>query len=487
MENIKSVSKRNLYILTALWGFVFGILFASLVRVPPLVCVLVILVAVTIYFAERHTIILIALCALALGALRFDIKDFHILAPAGSSGVVVSEPEQRDTDMRFVVKTDTGEKVLVSTDLFSNVKYGDFVTLSGIPKAPQPADYAKYLSKDDIYYVMNFAKITKTSEDNGFWLISNLLKIKSAFVEKMKQILPEPESSLLAGLVVAGKQALPKSIQDDFQHAGVIHVIVLSGYNITIIAEFMLLVFGFLGKRKAALASALGIILFTLMAGATATVLRAAIMILILLIGKIYGREGNSGRILLVTAVLMLLQNPKILVFDPSFQLSFLAMIALIYVAPILQSKLTGMKLIANSPTLDREQTISFKLVELLSVTLATQIVVFPYLLYNMGNFSTVFLFSNLLILFIVPYTMLIGFVATLLAFISTILAWPFAFISHLLLKYILFIAHFLGNLSFASIQIQNFPLWLTLLLYLVLGSILWRARSSPRTSPSLG
>ncbi|MBX4198887.1 ComEC/Rec2 family competence protein [Candidatus Parcubacteria bacterium] len=426
---------------------------------------------------------MIFLCALALGALRFDVKDFHELLPMESTGMVASEPEHRDMDTRFVFESDNGERALVSTDLLSGVQYGDRVEVSANFKVPgvivdetgRSFDYGAYLSKDDIYYTANFAKVAQIAESpssahgqasvdsrpTGSRLISGLLKVKNSFVEKMRQILPEPESSLLAGLIVAGKQALPKSILDEFRRAGVVHIVVLSGYNLTVISEFLLVLLAFLGKRRSALVSAVAIVAFTLMTGATATVVRAAIMILLVLLGRIIARPGSSPRILLFTGVVMLLENPKELVFDPSFQLTFLAMLALIYTVPIFERFLTKI------PE-------KFGLRTLLATTLGVQVVVLPYILYNMGNFSTVFLLSNLLILFVVPFTMLIGFAATILAYVSGIIAWPLAFISHLLLSWILFVAGFLGNLKWASIQIQSFPLWLTLLIYVVLGTLIF-------------
>ena len=472
-ENIKSVSRFNLYTLVSLWSFVLGILIASFVFVSPLVCILIIFVAFAIYFVEKHTLILIALVALSLGAFRYDIKDFHILLPAGSTGIVVSEPEHRDLDTRLVVKTDTGEKVLVTTDLLSEVEYGDEIRIFSQAKALKPGSYADYLSKDDIFYTVN-SKIEIISRDNGNPIKSFLLKIKNALVERMKLVLPEPESSLLAGLIVSGKQALPSSVLDGFRKAGVVHIVVLSGYNITIIAEFLFLIFGFWGGRRAAVASAFGVIFFTIMSGGAATVVRGAIMVLLVLLGRIIKRQGHSGRILLFTAVLMLMWNPKDLVFDPSFQLSFLALIGLIYGTPIVEKFLTKI------PE-------KFGLRTIISATLATQALVFPYLLYNMGSFSLVFLLSNLLILPILPVVMLLGFVGTLVAFISTILAWPVVFASHLLLSWVLSIADFLGNLSFASIRTEEFPLWATLLLYTMLGLILWRKRGYPQQSSSLG
>jgi competence protein ComEC len=248
--------------------------------------------------------------------------------------------------------------------------------------------------------------------------------------------------------------------------------VVLSGFNITIISEFFLVLFGFLGKRRAAIASAIGIILFVLMSGASATVVRAGIMVLLLLLGKILNRPASAPRILLFTAVLMLIHNPKILLYDPSFHLSFLAVLGLIYGVPVLDKYLTKIP-----------EKWGFR--TLVSATLATQTLVLPYLLYNMGNFSSVFLISNILILSIIPFTMLTGFIATALAFVSTILAWPLAFISHISLAWILLVANFFGNLSFASVEIESFPLWGSLLLYILLGFILWRSRNFLRPTAS--
>lgn len=459
-------SRRDRLILTALWSFIVGILIATFVHLPPLVAVLIFLIAVAIYYADRSALIFIALAFFALGVFRFDIKDFHELKPAGNTGIVVSEPEQRDADTRFVMKADTGEKILVTTSLLSEVRYGDEVVLMGSARVVKPGSYAEYLAKDDIYYTMDRAKVEVISTGNGNPVMEILLNTKSAFIGRLRSVLPEPESSLLSGLIVSGKQALPKELVEDFRKAGLVHIVVLSGYNITVIAEFLLSLFGFVGRRRAALISATGVLLFVLMSGAPATVMRGAIMVTLLMLGKIFGRDGYAPRILLFTAFLMLMWNPKALVYDASFQLSFLAMLGIVYGVPIVERYLPKI-------------TDRFGLRSVVATTLATQAFVLPFILYNMGNFSLVFLVANVLVLLILPYTMLAGFLAGLVAFVSNILAWPLAYVTHLLLKWILWVASNLGNLSFASMEIENFPLWGSLLMYLALGFILWLLRGS--------
>ncbi len=470
------------FVFIFLWSFICGVLVASFLSVSPLIALFVVFIGVAMYTADkRNLLICLSIAALGIGILRFDIKDFHALDPVLESqvektstieGVVVSEPENRENDLRFVLETDT-DKVLISAPLLTQVSYGDKVAVTGKLQKPgmivedngQTFDYGAYLSKDDIYYTESFSKVEILGSEEGNPIKAFLLHVKSAFTRRMNSILPEPESSLLAGLLVSGKQALPASILDEFKRAGVVHIVVLSGYNITIIAEFFLLLLGFLGTRRAAFVSSIGIILFTLMTGATATVVRAAIMALIVLLGRSLGRTYSVPRALLGAGFLMLLLNPKILAFDPSFQLSFLAVLALVYVEPV------------TATYLDRV-TVKWGIRSTLSTTVATQLTVLPFLMYSVGNVSIVSLFSNILILVFVPFTMLVGFVATLLAFIHLYIALPFAYVSHVFLAYILDVAHILGNLSWAVIHIRHLSGWLLVLSYLVFILIVVRLRS---------
>ena len=342
----------------------------------------------------------------------------------------------------------------------------DLPAQAGGEDGKRPFDYGKFLAKDDIYHTLSFAEVSVLSSGHGNVIKDLLFKIKKSFVTKTKEILAEPYASLLSGLIVSGKVAMPKNILEEFQRAGVIHIVVLSGYNITIIAEFMRTVF------RSARFSIIGIILFVIMTGAEATVVRAALMVLTVILAKMFGRKFSPSRALLVAAFIMLLENPKILVFDPSFQLSFLATIALIYVVPIVEKYLKKVP-----EKLGLRTTIA--------TTIATQVTVLPLLIYSIGNVSLVSLPANILILFFIPATMLVGFIATLIAYVSGVLALPFSYATHLLLAWILGVSHYLGNLSFASITIPPAPWWLVVLVYLVIIILIRRLRSSLPHSPN--
>lgn len=451
-----------------IFGFVLGVLVSSSVFISPFLSTLIVSLGVAILLAEKILkgklekevlFLSLALISLGLGVLRYSVKDFHEPLVPTSTGVVVSEPEQRENTTRFVFKADNGEKMLVSTGLYSSVQYGDKVEVNGKLQEPgiidsesgRPFDYGEYLSKDDIYYTLNFAEVEVLSSGHGNLVKQVLFRIKKSFVVKTKEILAEPYSSLLSGLIVSGKEAMPKNILEEFQRAGIVHIVVLSGYNITIIAEFIRTVF------RSAKFSIVGILFFVIMTGAEATVVRAGLMVLAVILAKTIRRNFSAPRALLVAGFLMLLQNPKILVFDPSFQLSFLATCGLVFVTPIFEKYL---------PRVARAKW-GFR--TMLATTLATQAAVLPFLIYSMGNVSLVSIPANILILLIIPWTMLVGFVATLVAYASAVLTLPLAYVAHLLLAWILSVAHFLGNLPFASVTMPSISVWLVVLVYIVI------------------
>lgn len=324
------------------------------------------------------------------------------------SGVVTVEPDKRENSQRIVV----GNKILFTISPYINVSFGDKIEFSGVLKVPEnfktdagvEFDYVHFLAKDGIYYEMYFPKIEVVSHRNGNEVIGFLLSLKHSLLEHLATIIPEPELSLLGGLLLGVKQSLGKGLLDDFKKTGVIHMVVISGYNISIVAEAIMRSFSFLPTAFRFLFSSCGIILFVLMTGASGASVRAGIMVLIVLLGKILGRTYSPIRALLFAATCMVIHNPMILLYDPSFQLSFLATLGLLLVSPLL---LPYLMIVPER----------FGLREMVSATVSIQVFLLPYLLYLSGSLSVVSLPVNLLVLFLIPVTMLVGFIVGMLSF----------------------------------------------------------------------
>jgi competence protein ComEC len=381
--------------------------------------------------------------------------------------IVSDEPEMKDVTQRFRISIrdaygeDVRADVLVIGNRYPEYRYGDELRLVGMLRPPENFevyeggpifDYVSYLRKDGIHYIMYRPKIEKIGEDRGSLILSTLYRVKSAFSASVEDVMSEPESSLALGLVTGDKSSLGKDVLEDFRRAGLSHIIVLSGYNVTIVAESLMKVFSYISVRVAPLLGVFSIILFALMTGASATTVRASIMALLVIFSKRISRRYDVSRALIFAAFIMVLHNPQILVFDVSFQLSVLATIAIIYIAPLVGERLTFI-------------TERYMLRDVVSATVSTQIFVLPYILHVMGTLSLVSIFSNSLVLSFVPFAMFSGFVTGLTGLISTTLAIPLGWVSDIVLAYIIKVAHISASLPFSAIHV-SLPLFATLGMY---------------------
>lgn len=486
-------------------GFAIGVFLESFAKFGFGFVGFFVLLAVAVFFVGRmfwtegeskffggSVLLPLFLIGVALGVGRMVLSETRVF-PLDSfleqkitiEGIIIEEPDTRESSQMIKVQTESmvlpgvskkiSTKILIKADPYSDFAYGDKIKATGLLKEPKSFetngggefDYSSYLAKDGIFYILEKASVAKISSGNDGFIKSNLFALKHKFIETIDKIVPEPEASLLGGLVIGGKQSLGKTWMDRFQKAGVMHIVVLSGYNITIIAESVIKFFSLALSRVFSMAlGAFSIILFAIMTGGSATVVRATIMALLVILAKSTGRQYGVTRALLIAGVLMVLQNPAIIAFDPSFQLSFMATIALIYVSPLIDVRVKFI-------------TKKWKIREIVVSTISTQIFVLPLLLHMTGQFSIVGLAVNLLILAFIPLTMFFGFVAGIAGFISLILALPFAYIAYALLWYELGVVKIFSSLPFSAIALPALPGIVVIGIYLLMtaGLVWWHKR----------
>jgi|CXWL01.1.fsa_nt_gi competence protein ComEC len=375
-------------------------------------------------------------------------------------GRVAEEPDLRRDQTKYTIQvenlktrkeaTPVSGLVLISTEKYPTYSYGDQLEITGKLERPgifDDFDYAGYLSRYDIYAIMNRPKIRSIKDSAPTSAIYQiLLRIKNSFTNHLSLTFPsEPSNSLMAGLLLGSRKGMPEELTKDFQVTGLTHIVAISGYNITLIVSIMMLVFRALGKRTSIVLSAGGIILFTIFVGASAAVVRACLMGLIGLIALNHHRKTDVTITLLIAAVIMCAWNPKILHYDVGFQLSFLATMGLIYIAPLLTPKLSWL------PE-------KFAIRESMALTLSAQIMALPVLLLNFHQLSLIAPLSNLLVAGpIIPFTMFFGFLGTLSAYLSTTLAKIIAFPGYLLSEYITQVVHLTAQIPYAAITIPWF------------------------------
>ena len=459
-----------------------GVLVRSFIFVDFYFVLLGVLISVALFtvftFISRNNFgVLIVVFALlfSLGIMRFHAVD--VLAPdmfesqvgqqVSFNGVIVDEPTFTEKSQKLVVEGREGNertKILVTTSFGQDFKYGDEVSISGKLQKPEnfitdqgkEFDYINYLRKDGIYYLMNYVTIDVVSGGHGNSVKSFLFSVKEKFLQKMNFAIASPESLLMGGLILGEKSAFSDELRTNFVNTGTIHIVALSGYNVTIVAEWFMKLFTqipYVSQSFGIGAGILAILFFILMTGASSTAIRAGIMAVLVLIARATGRNYDVGRALLVAAVLMILINPFVLVYDVSFQLSFIATIAVIFFTPKIEKYFLWV-------------TKSFKLRDIISVTAAAYIFVLPFILYKMGNLSLVALPANFLVLPFIPLTMLFGFLTGFVGLLWHGFAVPVGYLAYLLLHWELAVINFFAHVPFASLTIPDFPLFLVLIIY---------------------
>jgi len=421
-------------------------------------------------------------------------SDQYVASEVELRGKIVSEPDVRDTTTRYIFQPEEGfgeYKILITAERFPEFNYGDAIEFKGKIEFPKnfesdlgrEFDYENYLAKDDIRYVSFRPLIEVLARGEGNIFLSFLYKIKNSFIKNIQNALPEPSASLALGITIGVKQSLGDELLDIFRRVGIIHIVVLSGYNMTIILVGVLYSLGKFPNLKRGISLLIAVILmlsFALIVGFSATVLRATIMALLAILARFLGRPVLALRTLFVAGIAMVFWNPMILFYDPSFQLSFLATFGLIVVSPIIERKFSFLSHIQVT-SLKWKQV--FK--EIFLATVSTQIFVLPALIYMTGQFSIISLPVNLLVLPLVPLAMLFTGVSGIfgfIPFISKILAFPAYFI----LEFIIKISELASAVPLAAVSVSTVSLWVVFLVYIIYLTILWRERNYFQSHPNL-
>jgi len=195
---------------------------------------------------------------------------------------------------------------------------------------------------------------------------------------------------------------------------------------------------------------------FILMTGLQPSAIRAGIMGSLFLLAQHFGRLGSSSRAIVFAGTLMLGLNPFLLRLDIGFQLSFLAMMGIIYLLPIFRNWL---KFIHWE-----------NLKSILAMTFSAYLFTLPILIYNFGYVSLVALLSNVLIVPLLYSIMIFGFLFALLGIMSPPLGWILSFPVWILLTYVTKTVDWLSNIPLASLSLPNVHWIWPLISYLILG-----------------
>lgn len=403
---------------------------------------------------------------ISLDSAKNNLSD-NKLGPVEFTGIVFKEPETDEKYQKIIVEDTEKNKILINSDIFPQYQYGDELRVKCDLQEPKNHedsnfDYQLYLAKDGIYRICNRAQITVVAKNKGNKFYEAVLAVKNKFEEKLTDIFPDPEGAYLKGLILGGSKRMTAKLNDAFSKTGTTHTVAVSGYNVTIVAAFLMWLGIFLGlwRQQVFSFALIGIVLFVLMTGAPSSAVRAGIMGALVIWAMKEGRLANSQNAILFAAGAMLAVNPLLLRYDAGFQLSFLATLGIVYVYPLFEKKFFA-----------GEQNI---LKETILMTMAAQVFVLPVILANFEKLSVISPLANLLILPAIPFIMGMGFAAGIAGFIFVPLGKLVGFVPYVLLKFELEIVQWLASISWSSVEIKNFGWKHIFVYYILLISVLY-------------
>lgn len=266
--------------------------------------------------------------------------------------------------------------------------------------------------------------------------------IRNKFLTSIKTIFPPDEATLLSWILIWERSDLSKDLQSDFNNSGLTHIVAVSGFNITIIIVFLSYILKIFPIFFRTMLISIWVISFVAIVWDNIAAIRAAIMGLLAYYILVSGRSWNSFVILTLSAFLLVLYNPLIINYDISFQLSFLAVLWLIYTKNFFD------KIFKFLPKI-------LAIRESFVLTLRAFTFTIPIMIVYFGQVSLLAPLANLAIWWTLPFTMLFWFISVLVSFFSSNLAYYIWFIARGFLAYILEIAHFFWNFYYSVLKID--------------------------------
>ncbi len=481
------IQNKNLMMFLTSMIFMSGIL-ACFYGFAVVYCLAVTLFLITLMYLRlfnvRKVLIFMFVFYLGFFVTFFKIKNYDELLQmvpldANISGRIVSVPSTSDkTKMKFFLETDNVNETEVHAKTFVTISgdenflktlnIGEKILVKGRLRKPFYAtnpsqfDYSRYLRNFNTFTIM-YAKSDDvqilSDEPSLKWkFLQGLNNTRNRVLNVHSKYLKSPNLEVLGGIVF-GDDAVspPEYIKNSFINSGLLHILAASGMNVAFIYTFWFFILRFLGVpfKPRVLSGMLVVILYTLMTGLGASVIRAALMLLFVLAGKLIDRDAHSVSLLSLVAVIMLIYNPAY-INDVSFQLSFLVTFGLLTTANIVGRKLDFIPNWIKIPVL---------------IPIVAQLWVAPIQMFYFNTFSLYSVFANISTVSLLSVISFGGFVSSVLAVIPPIadpICRVFDFFLNYLLNILIFISDFFANMKYCLIQTTH-PNILQLVLYYVM------------------
>jgi competence protein ComEC len=489
----------TLIYISAAW--VIGIYLGSKIALPWGIVFIGLIPICIIPFLLQHKkhLLLAAFCLLALfgGCLRLQsslsvVTDQHLQfyndkGTAEIEGMVCNEPEDRNVTSIFQLaatkiqiddaKKEISGKAVIRVPRYHEYHYGDILKVTGNLETPpqfDEFDYKGYLARQGIYSVINYPQIEVLDTGKGFKPLGWIYSLRNHLSQSLSFALPEPQASLAQGILLGLRGKMPYSLQEAFSRTGTAHLLAISGLHLSIIIGIFLSAgIWFFGRRYSIYIwiAFLAIWLYALLTGMRPPVVRGAVMGSMFLIAAYLGRQRSASTALASAAAVMVGIEPQVL-WDASFQLSFLAMAGLILLSPYFQS--WARKGIAI--TIGKEGTAASLcnfVADSFAVTLAAILATWPVIAYYFDVVSFVGLPATFFALLALPGIIITAALVAGAGLFAPLLAQILGWIAWLFLSYFIFIVQAFDALPFSSASLSSIHIWQICIYYASIATIM--------------
>lgn len=455
-------------------GFLVGLALARRIAFSAswTICIVLVLLLITLRYKNIITLSFIILLAFLIGLMRGQVymryyadyqklfrKQVTLFATADTDAIYGTNSQLSFDANKIIVKPNEQHlvgKIKVEGTGLPMVYRGDRLQIRGSLASTRGAAQAR----------VSFAKLSLIRRGDS-WLDN----FRRKFIAGMQSVVPEPQASFGAGLLLGQRSTIPKEINDQLSITGLTHLVAVSGYNLTIIIMAARQLFGKGSKFQSTLAASLLMLIFVLLTGLSASIVRAALVSGLSLLAWYYGRKFKAILLIVLTAAITTAWNPFYLWSDIGWYLSYLAFFGVLVLAPI------ALQILGRG----REP----KLVgSLLAETISAQLMTTPIIMYIFGRVSNISLIANVMVVPLVPIAMLLTLFSGIAGMAAPVLggwvAWP----AKLLLTYMLDITGLFSKLPHASAeQMIDLPVMLVaygaiLLACIILTKIFARKRA---------
>lgn len=284
----------------------------------------------------------------------------------------------------------------------------------------------------------SFAKLNLVSRSR-----SPIEPLRRNFAAGMQNVLPERLASFGLGILIGQRTTLDPGLEDEMITVGLIHIVAVSGYNLTVIIEIVRRIFRRRSRFQSLLFSLTFIGVFLLFTGYAPSIVRAAVVSGISLLAWFWGREFKPVFLLLLVAALTAGINPLYLWSNIGWWLSFTAFFGVLMLGPLLKERFVP------------EKYQDSLLPSVLSETVSAQICTLPVILFIFGRLSLISILANVLVVPLTPLAMLLSFLSGLAGMSDLFLSKLVAIPTYLILEYMLSISSLLAKVPYANIEVH--------------------------------